>query len=81
MKENKVTLSFDIPSDQHDALKNECAHEKITIEDFLENLVLQGIKDLKKKQLHTRLEKSIKESKEGKVKTRGSFAKHVEHEV
>ena len=47
------------------------------IKDFLQELVLNGIHELKEKQLQTRLKKSIKQSKEGKVKSRGSFAKNA----
>ena len=81
MKEDKVRLSVDIPVNQHSALKSQCAQARITIKDFLHQLVLQGIQDLKKKQLHERLKKSIQQSKGGKVKSRGSFAKYIDDEV
>ena len=81
MKEHKVKLSFNIPVDEHVVLKNECDQAKISIEDFLHNLVLKGIRDLQKKQLHKNLKKSVQQAKDGKVKSRGSFAKYVDDEV
>ena len=81
MKENTIRLSFDISVDEHIVLKTECAQARILIKDFLHDLVLKGIQDLKKQQLKNRLKKSIQQSKEGKVKSRGSFAKYVKDEV
>jgi hypothetical protein len=78
MKEKMVRLSFDIPVDEHVVLKSECAQARIVMKDFLHDLVLRGIKELSQKQLHKRLHTSIGQSKEGKVKTRGSFAHHVD---
>lgn len=37
--------------------------------------MLKGLQELKEKQLQDRLKKSIQQSKEGKVKSRDSFAK------
>ena len=81
MKENMVRLSFDIPVDEHVELKSECAQARIPMKDFLADLVIKGIRELKEKQLHARLKKSIQQSKEGKVKSRGSFAKYVDDEI
>lgn len=72
-----VRLSFDIPVNEHIVLKTECAQMQVAIKDFLQELVLNGIHELKEKQLQARLKKSIKQSKDGKVKSRGSFAKKV----
>lgn len=77
MEKNTVRLSFDIPVNEHIVLKTECAQMQVAIKDFLQELVLNGIHELKEKQLQTRLKKSIKQSKEGKVKSRGSFAKYA----
>jgi hypothetical protein len=77
MGKNTVRLSFDIPVNEHIALKTECAQMQVAIKDFLQELVLNGIHELKEKQLQARLKKSIKQSKDGKVKSRGSFAKKV----
>lgn len=81
MKEHMVRLSFDIPEEQHILLKTGCAQLKIAIKDFLYEMTLKGLRELKEKQLQERLKKSIQQSKEGKVKSRGSFAKYVKDEV
>jgi len=81
MKEHMVRLSFDIPEEEHILLKTGCAQLRIAIKDFLHEMLLVGLRELKEKQLHARLKKSIKQSKEGKVKSRGSFAKYVEDEI
>ncbi|MFA6527692.1 MAG: hypothetical protein WCT20_04675 [Candidatus Babeliales bacterium] len=81
MKESMVRLSFDIPIQEHIILKSECAQARVAMKDFLQELVLKGIHELGEKQLRKRLKKSIQQSKEGKVKSRGSFAKYVENEI
>ena len=81
MRENMVRLSFDIPANEHVLLKIACAQERLAIKDFMHDMMLRGLQDLKEKQLQERLKKSIQQSKEGKVKSRGSFAKHVKDEI
>ena len=81
MKDHMVRLSFDIPEEEHILLKTGCAQLKITIKNFLYEVTLKGLSELKEKQLQVRLKKSIQQSKEGKLKSRGSFAKHVKDEV
>ena len=81
MKENTVRLSFDISIDDHVLLKTTCAQSRIAIKDFMHDAMLRGLNDLKEQQLKERLKKSIQQSKEGKVRSRGSFAKYVEDEV
>ena len=78
MKEETVRLSFDIPIEQHSALKSQCAQARITIKDFLHHLVEQGLNDLKEKELQNQLKQAIQEAKDGKVQSRGSFAKYVD---
>lgn len=77
MKEQMVRVSFDIPIDEHVSLKTGCAQLRIAIKDFLHEILLKGLQELEEKQLKERLKKSIKQSKEGKVKKRGSFAKYA----
>lgn len=77
MGKNTVILSFDIPVNEHIVLKTECAQMQVAIKDFLQALVLNEIHELKEKQLRARLNKSIRQSKEGKVKSRGSFARYA----
>lgn len=42
-----VRLSFDISANEHAMLKAACAEAMIPMKDFLRNLVVKGIKDLK----------------------------------
>ncbi len=77
MKENTVRLSFDVPEEEHVLLKIECAQLRIAIKDFLHEMMLKGLKEIKEKQLQENLRLSIQQSKEGKVKSRGSFAKYA----
>ena len=81
MKEHMVRLSFDIPEEEHILLKTGCAQLRIAIKDFLHEMMRKGLRELKEKQLQDRLKKSIQQSKEGKLKSRGSFAKYVEDEI
>jgi hypothetical protein len=81
MKESMIRLSFDIPVEDHVILKSECAQARIAMKDFLHNLVLKGIQELRQKELRKRLKKSVQQSKEGKVKSRGSFSKYVDDEI
>lgn len=78
MKENTVRLSFDIPEEEHILLKTSCAQLRIAIKDFLHEMMLKGLKEIEERKLKERLKLSIKQSKEGKVKSRGSFAKYAE---
>lgn len=81
MKEHMVRLSFDVPEEEHVLLKTGCAQLQIAIKDFLYEMMLKGLRELKEKQLQERLKKSIQQSKEGKIKSRGSFAKYAKDEV
>lgn len=81
MKEHTVRLSFDVPEEEHILLKIGCAQMRIAIKDFLHEMMRKGLQDIKEKQLQERLKLSIQQSKEGKVKSRGSFAKYVENEI
>lgn len=81
MRENMVRLSFDIPLDEHIMLKTACAQARLAIKDFMHEMMLKGLQDLKEKQFQESLRISIQQSKEGKVKSRGSFAKYIEDEI
>lgn len=81
MKDNMVRLSFDVPEAEHILLKTGCAQLRIAIKDFLHEMMQKSLAELKERQLQDRLKKSIQESKEGKLKSRGSFAKYVENEI
>ncbi len=81
MRENMVRLSFDIPLEEHIRLKTACAQSRLAIKDFMYEMMLRGLQDLKEKQLQENLKISIQQSKEGKVKSRGSFTKYIEDEI
>ena len=54
---------------------------RLAIKDFMHEMMLKELQDLKEKQLQENLKISIQQSKESKVKSRGSFAKYVEDEI
>lgn len=81
MRENMVRLSFDIPIDEHILLKTACAQSRIAIKDFMHEMMIKGLQELKEKQLQENLKLSIQQSKEGKLRSRGSFAKYVKDEI
>ena len=60
MRDNVVRLSFDISVHEHALLKSACAEAMIPMKDFLHDLVVREIHELKKK-------KKIEKSKEVKV--------------
>jgi hypothetical protein len=81
MREEMVRVSFDIPVQEHTLLKMQCVQSRKAMKDFLYDLVIREIKSAEDKELKKRLKKSIQQSKEGKVRSRGSFAEYVENEV
>jgi len=78
MSEDFVRISFDVPAKQHLLLKTECVQAHVSIKQFMYEMMLKGLQELKEKQLKERLKKSVQQAKQGKVKSRGSFAKYVE---
>ena len=74
MHDSMVRLSFDIPVEEHISLKTACARLRMTMKEYLQHLVHEGIRDLEEKELKERLKKSIQQAKEGKLRSRGSFA-------
>lgn len=69
MNKDTVRVSFDVPVDEHILYKTECVKSRIHIKDFLHNLVIMGMKEYQKAKLNSKLEKSIQQAKEGKVRT------------
>lgn len=49
MRDDVVRLSFDISVHEHALLKAACAEAMIPMKDFLHDLVLRGIQELKEK--------------------------------
>ena len=66
MRENVVRLSFDISVDEHIMLKTTCAQARLAIKDFMHEMMLIGIQELKKSEFQKRLRESIQQSKDGK---------------
>ena len=64
-----IRISFEVPVEDHTFLKMECAKSRITMKDFLHELFIAEIKELKEKHLLGRLMSSIQQAKEGKVTT------------
>lgn len=81
MRDDVIRLSFDISIHEHATLKAACAEAMIPMKDFLHDLVLKGIQELREKQLKKRSEKSISQSKIGKFKSKASFAECVKDEI
>lgn len=65
---NTVRLSFDIPEDEHMALKLACVQAKLSIKDFVHKMILQGLEKIKKKEFKKRLKDSVQQSKEGNAR-------------
>ncbi|MBY0518727.1 MAG: hypothetical protein K2P81_17585 [Bacteriovoracaceae bacterium] len=59
MRDDVVRLSFDISVHEHALLKAACAEAMIPMKDFLHDLVVRGIQELKEKKLQ---EKSTESS-------------------
>lgn len=81
MRDDVIRLSFDISVHEHAMLKASCAEAMIPMKDFLHDLVLKGIQELREKQLRKRLEKPIPQSRNGKFKSKASCAECVKDEI
>lgn len=81
MRDDVIRLSFDISIHDHAMLKAACAEAMIPMKDFLHDLVLKGIQELREKQLKERLEKPISQSKYGTSKRKASCAECVKDEI
>lgn len=80
MKQHTVRLSFDIPETEHVLLKMSCAQLRMSIKEFLHESMLKSLEEIKKDQLHESLKLSFQQITEGKLKSRGSFAKYLEED-
>lgn len=69
MNKETVRVSFDISVEEHILYKTECVKTRVPIKDFMHNLVIMGMKEYKKVKLNKKLSRSIKQAKEGKVRT------------
>lgn len=65
-REHLVRLSFDVPVEEHIVLKTMCAQARLAIKDFMHEMMLKGIQELKSAEFKNRLKESIQQSKEGK---------------
>jgi hypothetical protein len=81
MRDDVIRLSFDISIHEHAMLKAACAETMIPMKDFLHDLVLKGIQELREMQLKKRSVKPISQSRNGKFKSKASFAECVKDEI
>lgn len=80
-QQETVRVSVDFLIDEHVLLKTTCAQSRIAIKEYIHNKTMEGLKELREKEFKDRLKKSIKQSKEGKVSSLGSFSKYVEDDI
>lgn len=66
---NSVRLSFDVPVKEHIFIKTESVRAQVPMKDFLHELLLIGLKELKEKNLMENLKQSIQQAKDGKTTT------------
>ena len=66
MRDDVVRLSFDISVHEHALLKAACAEAMIPMKDFLHDLVLKGIEELRKKKSQEKIKKSEASKQEAK---------------
>lgn len=81
VKEDLIRMSFDVPRNRHELLKIECMQARMSLKDFMNELILKEIKKIDEKKLNEELKISIQQAKEGKIVSRGSFTKHIEDEI
>lgn len=77
MREDIVRLSFDISVHEHALLKAACAEAMIPMKDFLHDLVLRGIQELREK----KSQEKIKKSEAGKQEAKPSLAECVKDDI
>ncbi len=77
MREQVVRLSFDISVHEHALLKSACAEAMIPMKDFLHDLVLRGIQELREK----KSKEKIKKSEVGKQEAKSSLAECVKDDI
>lgn len=53
----------------------------LSLRDYLDELISKGLQELEEEQLDIDLKEAVKQSKEGKVSSLGSFAKYLENEI
>lgn len=67
-KQKDVRVSFNMPADEHIMIKTECVKTRIPMKDYLHELVRIGWEQVKKAEFRDKMEKSLQQAKEGKVK-------------
>lgn len=77
MREDVVRLSFDISVHEHALLKAACAEAMIPMKDFLHDLVMRGVQELKEKNL----QEKTKKSEAGKQEAKPSLAECVKNDI
>lgn len=77
MRNDVIRLSFDISVHEHSLLKAACAEAMIPMKDFLHDLVLRGIEELKEKNSQEKTKKSVA----GKQEAKPSLAECVKDDI
>lgn len=77
MRDDVVRLSFDISVHEHALLKAACAEAMIPMKDFLHDLVLRGIQELREK----KSKEKIKKSEVGKQEAKSSLAECIKDDI
>lgn len=72
-----IRVSFDVPIDEHTFVKSACVESHINFRDLMKDVFHNTVEELKKKRLNDMLAVGVKQAKEGKVVSRGSFAKYA----
>lgn len=81
MKQQTIRLSFDIPESVHMTLKSQCALARISMKEYLNNVIARSAEELEEKNLEKRLEISLKQSREGDIVSLGSFEEYINDEI
>ncbi len=77
MRDDVVRLRFDISVHEHALLKAACAEAMIPMKDFLHDLVLRGIQELREK----KSKEKIKKSEVGKQEAKSSLAECIKDDI
>lgn len=77
MRDDVVRLSFDISVHEHALLKAACAEAMIPMKDFLHDLVLRGVQELREK----KSQEKIKKSETGKQEAKPSLAECIKDDI
>lgn len=66
---NTVRVSFNMPINEHIMIKTDCVKSRKNMKDYLHELVLLGLEQIRKTEVKAGLEEAIQQIKDGKVTT------------